>query len=1315
MKVTGTADPSSQQPLDVAAATPSVATAPKADFTAPPPTTDTVTPPPPASNDQTPTPNPTPVNPATAPIDTAGDVPDGQPPEASPGPAPSVGYMGMARQAASVTSTSSQIQDLEKELGVTDPNGKDLTPSGQDARAQLHQAQVQKHQDIIDQAKNPPIPPPPPAPGEKLTPDQQLKKDMADAPINQVVGGAADAIQNIANAGINFMGWVDQHLPNIIDGAKFDPAAHQLDFADKFAPPKNNTEKLIRGVSQFLIPYLGEAKIIKAAGLAKGFLATNALAGAATNFLAFKGDQERVSNLVQNIPELSNPVTQYLMSKPGDSDAEGRFKNVLEGMGLGVAAGTVGEGLFTGFKYLKGKVTATEAIQMVDDVKAGVSPKAVPKADANIDGAVGGELPKIDANLAGQKAKPLPGEMSVADATKPADVSGKGGGAYVNLERVNASPDVLSIMKNISENDKAALEANIPISNQAIIRGQPITPLEDLFAKKSGDLLNEQELYSARVHLASAATATNKLAQQALVTGAEADKVGVMHALEAARQINFLVTEGKARPAQILNSLKMRVEGADNISGWLRVQGEANVDQMITHLSTMGPEAIGQATNKTYGQKVGDAVFEAYMNNLLWNPSTHMVNNSSNFSVSALAAMERGVAPYVDQAMGVIGKSKAVNVSTAEARQVMKTHAELSAIDTTNLNWGELGQHKAALTEAEKAVQRLTNSSVVPGEAMAGVRGGANAFAEQTMNEVLSKFSAFKDGLHMLWGSANKEGTTLTKLAAKDGDMLHNPFSKMEEMPPSLTAANLLPQGAQDGALGTGVDILGGIHRLPSEGLAWADNFWKGVNYRQEVQSLGYRLGVKQGFNGEELSKYVSDFTARPPDFIKSMAEKRALINTFTNPLDDELSKHISKLIETRDAFGVQLWINPLKFVVPFKRTMLNIQKFTIARTPLALISNNYSEALKAGGAEAQMARTQMALGTSIMGTASLLAGSGYITGSGPTDPKARKALMDQGWKPYAAHIGDQYIDLKRFDFGGILAAGADIAEIAPHIGTHVTVDDAQQIGGLAAMTALHIATPEQLTDNLGTLFEAIKTGNPSKLISDVVSKIPPAIGAANDIRKMTDPLKRITKPEKNDPQPFLSEVLNKIKNQIPTYSNTLSPSLNIWGKPISYPSGLGEQAASPFIGSKFDGKDPVINELSRLNLAAPRLRTGPANAPHLEITLPPDTFRYSGGAVDLDHETRNRLITLSAGADPSVAPNGQSLHDAMAEMIKNNYPQIGLDKLKTDPRKIIELKQLVTKYHHMAKQQLLREKPSLIDDLIHSQKAIQQSINGGE
>ena len=75
-----------------------------------------------------------------------------------------------------------------------------------------------------------------------------------------------------------------------------------------------------------------------------GTAARTAGAGAMTDFLAFQGDAGRLADLLPSVP-----LVEYLQSKEGDSEMEGRLKNSIEGLGLGMAAHCS----FNGLKILR--------------------------------------------------------------------------------------------------------------------------------------------------------------------------------------------------------------------------------------------------------------------------------------------------------------------------------------------------------------------------------------------------------------------------------------------------------------------------------------------------------------------------------------------------------------------------------------------------------------------------------------------------------------------------------------------------------------------------------------------------------------------------------------------------------------------------------------------------------------------------------------------------------------------------------------------------------------------------------------------------
>jgi|11_taG_2_1085331.scaffolds.fasta_scaffold02146_2 hypothetical protein len=140
---------------------------------------------------------------------------------------------------------------------------------------------------------------------------------------------------------------------------------------------KTTAGSLVEGVAQFatgFVPIFGAAGKIGALAKA-GTVTRGVVAGAVTDFTAFKGQEDRLSNLIQQFPELQNPVTEFLAHDADESEVEGRLKNVLEGLILeGAIGGTVS--LF--MKSLR----ALKAGKKVRDID-GLGPDEVNKATSD--------------------------------------------------------------------------------------------------------------------------------------------------------------------------------------------------------------------------------------------------------------------------------------------------------------------------------------------------------------------------------------------------------------------------------------------------------------------------------------------------------------------------------------------------------------------------------------------------------------------------------------------------------------------------------------------------------------------------------------------------------------------------------------------------------------------------------------------------------------------------------------------------------------------------------------------------------------------
>ena len=151
-----------------------------------------------------------------------------------------------------------------------------------------------------------------------------------DIPL-QILGGIRDATQSVSD-----LSW-DTSPTNLIMEYGFNIETQNPIQLGEVPEPETISGALTRGVSQFLIGFIPVSRTLKfIKPISKmGELGKGAIAGGVTDFTVFAPHEERLSNLVQSFKELQNPVTEYLQADPDDSAAEGRLKNVLEGLLIG--------------------------------------------------------------------------------------------------------------------------------------------------------------------------------------------------------------------------------------------------------------------------------------------------------------------------------------------------------------------------------------------------------------------------------------------------------------------------------------------------------------------------------------------------------------------------------------------------------------------------------------------------------------------------------------------------------------------------------------------------------------------------------------------------------------------------------------------------------------------------------------------------------------------------------------------------------------------------------------------------------------------
>lgn len=331
---------------------------------------------------------------------------------------------------------------------------------------------------------------------------------------------------------------------------------------------------------------------------------------------------------------------------------------------------------------------------------------------------------------------------------------------------------------------------------------------------------------------------------------------------------------------------------------------------------------------------------------------------------------------------------------------------------------------------------------------------------------------------------------------------------------------------------------LGRIVRIPGRALGAEDEFFKGINYTGQLAALAMDEAVKLNPDNPRAAfdEIMGNIQSRP-DLIKK-AKNHAARLTFTSPLGDvgriAMSFANSKILGMR----------PLRLIVPFIRTPINILKRAIEYTPAAPVFEQVRNDLAGGGRDAAMAWSRMAVGSTIGMSVMALVAQGIMSGAGPDDEGERALLMRQGWRPYSIRLPDgSWMKYNRFEpVGMILGIGADLYELSGPLGQG-------QYEAVASMLMTSIA------NNLGdkTFLRGITDAaqaytDPQRYMARWVrglasSVIPNIIGQTV---RWQDPFQREAR-----------TLLDSLRAKLPGQSEKLARRLDIAGDPIERDTGM--------------------------------------------------------------------------------------------------------------------------------------------------------------
>lgn len=479
---------------------------------------------------------------------------------------------------------------------------------------------------------------------------------IIEAP-RQVIGGIFDATKEAAEAAESLVSFVAE--PRVLqltnEQGEFDPdlvlksefqARGGETLAEAITPeePRTATGGLVRGVSQFLTGFLPATRAIKSVkgAQALGKVGQAAAAGAVADVTVFDPHEERFSNLVQEFPALQNPVTEFLAASPEDTEAEGRFKNAIEGLGIGALA----EGLFHAARGIRAR-----RVQKLGE-KAAAEERATIERVASVDEVEG----------------PTEAAFRQFDETEePAfKVGSKKAGeeraVNINPDRINTEDDVKQLIEGVSKKfskdiNEARREVITREETEKLADDLGLT-VDDLLNRRRGEAFNAEQALAARRILVASGENLVSLAKAAQA-GSEVDVIKFRKAMSRHHAIQNQVSGLTAEAGRALQSFNIVAKSAKEQERMIKEAldaggGAENSRVLAGQLAQLEhPHQVNSFVKLATGANTRAMIYEAWINGLLSSPATHAVNVLSNSLVAGWSVGERKVASLIGGGLDV--------------------------------------------------------------------------------------------------------------------------------------------------------------------------------------------------------------------------------------------------------------------------------------------------------------------------------------------------------------------------------------------------------------------------------------------------------------------------------------------------------------------------------------------------------------------------------------------------------------------------------------------------------------------------------------
>lgn len=778
-----------------------------------------------------------------------------------------------------------------------------------------------------------------------------IGRDVVDAATDIGIGSVDPSVQPTELMGAF---WLSYFTDTPFERIARDPTRlERLEAADKIKDlmpvieqPDTVTGRLLRDITVFTAAMMTTRGSLIRSLSARGLspLAGRIMADAGSGFMAgvLTADTEEIREmeagflrLTENHPELATSM-EMAIDPGGDWDlATKRLTTGLLEAGLGVAADGFIESLRVLRRVRRARLLAKDidaANPLAETFDRIGDPKRVPRSER--------VLTQADITEGENTVRQMfPGEeFTPEEFASLAEESARGlavdGDFWENFfTKVNT--DSAAAVAEITDQATSVFSQSIAVARrgtrpveETVNAAARAYGVEDILGREvGGGITPEAAVVSIQLQKA-ASEELFRLARLAAGNTAPQFKYQFMKMADLYSRVTeqfFGIRAEAGRTLNIYGNLgKLETTRAMNMAGIIeKMGGEGNIEQFAKNMLQFEGGDLRGLYNATLPSRTARAMRwhqEFYTMNLLWNPSTHIVNMMSPTLVAMTQAAESTVAAAGEAALSRAGR----NVSAVEGLARM-----------SGLTAGYWTAFRATWHGAKRGARGLPGATQLqaPGTIAREARAGLSELRDQldipAVNKVAENFST--------------TGVVDTK-----------------------TGIQRMGQLAQSAI------------RAPGLALGFEDDIAKVAGYHAEVWSRAAREAAFSGGTAREKMVVFDHFRKNPNAETRINATQNAQYSTFTDEAGSFIkftSKARRKMIDN----GVPAYI-----VLPFVHTPGKIFSFNLERTPLGAFMPSFREAVKKGGADESLAYARLATGAGFFSVAMSLAATGrFVTDVG--------------------------------------------------------------------------------------------------------------------------------------------------------------------------------------------------------------------------------------------------------------------------------------------------------------------------------------------